>query len=470
MKNLAVVGAGGGGLAAALLAQSQGVPTTLYDGHRFPGGSAGWFTRGPFSFDAGATTLSGLGPGRPVTRWSELTGAPVDVWPADPGIVFHLAGETFAYGRSQEEWLATLERVFPGIAHRRFWADVKALETRAWGMLAHLENFPPTRVSDLKSLPQWLRGLPLLPTLATDLSTFRRLRQGSSEKFERWLNALCMISAQNHADQVPALIGTLALTYPQETYLPKGGMQGLFSGWLSHFQALGGEWKPSSLVTGLAPVAAQWSVTTHAEERRFDHVVANLTTWSLEKLITDLRTSPDEAWGAFTLYAAVRTGATPIRESYHLVLPDTDVEDYFVSFSHPEDRARAPEGWQTVTMSQHTLPTDWFSLSPEEYKAKKLARAEGIWRHFLKEFPQVQEVKLQAAGTPKTFARYTSREAGRVGGLPHRWAHPFWMWPSWRRRPGLSQVGDTVFPGQGLVAVITSAMNWWQGSRRDLHL
>lgn len=469
MKQLAVVGAGGGGLAAALLAQAHGVPTTLFDGHRTPGGSAGWFNRGPFSFDAGATTLSGLGANRPITRWQELTRAPVEVWPADPGIVFHLGSETFAYGRSQEEWLTTLERVFPGIAHRRFWADVKELEGRAWAMLTHLENFPPTSVQDLASLPGWLRGLPLLPTLATDLATFRRLRQGSSERFERWLNALCMISAQNHADQVPALIGTLALTYPQETYLPKGGMQGLFSGWLQHFEALGGVWTPGTPVTGLRPDHQRWLVATESAERPFDHVVANLTTWSLQKLVADLRSAPAEAWGAFTLYAAVRTDANPIRESYHLVMPENDVEDYFVSFSHPDDRARAPAGWQTVTMSQHTLPGEWLELPADEYKARKLARAEAIWRHFLKEFPQVREVKLQAAGTPKTFARYTARDAGRVGGLPHRWAHPFFLWPSWRRAPALSQVGDTVFPGQGLVAVVTSALNWWQGSREDLH-
>ena len=469
MKNLAVIGAGGGGVSCALLAQSHGVDTTLFESHRTPGGSAGWFRRGAFSFDVGATTLSGIGVDRPLTRFAEITGAPLNVWAADPGITFHLGSEVFSYRRDREFWLNELQRVFPDIAHRKFWDDIEELQKRAWRLLPHLHHFPPARLSDLKELPQWLKGTALLPTIAMDLTTFRRMRQGSSQKFERWLNALCMISAQNRADEVPALIGTLALTYPAETYLPQGGMEGLFSGWLNHFQKLGGEFRPQSEISALQ-FSESCQLTFASSTESFKHVVANLTSWSLDALLGIESTSPEVGWGAFTLYAAIRTDDQPIRESYHLVMPDEGIDDYFVSLSHPEDRLRSPAGWQTLTLSQHTIVEDWWELSQDEYQVKKKARMEMIWQDVLKRFPQIKEVKFLTAGTPKTFFHYTRRTQGRVGGRPHKKSHPFWLWPSHYKNPNLSQVGDTVFPGQGLVAVVTSAMNWWHGSVLNPHL
>src|SRR5512135_2875536 len=64
--DLVVVGGGMGGLATAALAQARGLRTALLEAHTKLGGCAGYFGRGPFTFDAGATALMGLGPGEPV--------------------------------------------------------------------------------------------------------------------------------------------------------------------------------------------------------------------------------------------------------------------------------------------------------------------------------------------------------------------------------------------------------------------
>jgi phytoene dehydrogenase-like protein len=453
VTSLAVVGAGAGGLSAALLAQSAGVSTTLFDAHQLPGGCASWFRRGPFSFDVGATTLSGIGPGRPLTLWSELTGAPLDLVAADPGLVFHLPGNVFYRWRDSERWQAELARAFPTLDHRQFWRDIEDLAERAWRFLPHVDGFPPTGLRDLAQLPSWLKGAGLLPSLFHDLETFRRMRQGDAADLRRWLNALCMISAQNVAPQVPALIGALALTYPSETYVPRGGMEGLFDGWLKHYRALGGEWRPGERIEDPRTLSQNYS-----------HVVMNTTTWSLEKLL-ELQPTSQTAWGAFTLYAGVRL-ERPQPHAYHLVMPapESGVDDYFVSFSLPEDLARAPSGWQTVTISQHTREESWYGLPAEEYRARKAARLQQVWAHFLAEFPGVLEHKFLQAGTPKTFERYTQRPFGRVGGYPHAWKFPLWRWPSSRRAEGLTQLGDTVFPGQGIVAVVNGALSWWRGS------
>jgi phytoene dehydrogenase-like protein len=143
---------------------------------------------------------------------------------------------------------------------------------------------------------------------------------------------------------------------------------------------------------------------------------------------------------------------------------DESVEDYFVSFSHPDDELRAPKGWQTVTISIHTTWSEWAQESSE----KKAMLLEKLWGHFQKTFPDLLEVKFLTAGTPKTFERYTLRPEGRVGGLPHRWSYPLWRWPGVKRAVGLYQVGDTVFPGQGIVACVTGAMEWYSAFEADL--
>ena len=469
-KKLAVIGSGAGGLGAALIAQSQGVSTELFEAHAYPGGCASWFQRGKFTFDVGATTLSGIGKGRPLSEWVELTGAPLKVYEADPGIVFHLPRTKLYRYRDFDQWMKELERVFPHQDHRRIWQKFTNISEASWAFLPRLEGFPPRRFEDFKFILTWLKGLKLAPYLFISLETFFRLHSSSSPEFKRFVDALCMISAQNNASQVPALIGALAMTYPSETYSPKGGMKGLMQGWLDHFQSRGGSWRAKSKVSALVNSQNDWkiSVNEQIESERFTHVVSNMTGWSLSQMLGEKSHLPTKAWSAFTIYAGVRV-STPIKEIYHLVMPEKDLQvpDYFCSFSHVDDSSRAPEGWQTVTISIHTNEDEW-ELHGEEYLEKKEEMKNIIWSHFRQTFPQVLEDKFLTAGTPQTFYRYTLRPGGRVGGLPHRWGFPLWLWPSHFKKEGLSQLGDTVFPGQGLVATITGSMQWWKRNKSKL--
>src|SRR3954465_1653952 len=72
--DLVVVGGGMGGLATAALAQRLGLRTALLEAHTRLGGCAGYFRRGPYTFDAGATALMGLRPGEPIGDLLALLG------------------------------------------------------------------------------------------------------------------------------------------------------------------------------------------------------------------------------------------------------------------------------------------------------------------------------------------------------------------------------------------------------------
>ncbi len=72
--DLVVIGGGMGGLAAASLAQRLGLRTALLEAHTKLGGCAGYFRRGPYTFDAGATALMGLRPGEPIGDLLDVLG------------------------------------------------------------------------------------------------------------------------------------------------------------------------------------------------------------------------------------------------------------------------------------------------------------------------------------------------------------------------------------------------------------
>src|SRR3954469_23858566 len=72
--DLVVIGGGMGGLATAALAQRMGLRTALLEAHTKLGGCAGYFRRGPYTFDAGATALMGLRAGEPIGDLLDLLG------------------------------------------------------------------------------------------------------------------------------------------------------------------------------------------------------------------------------------------------------------------------------------------------------------------------------------------------------------------------------------------------------------
>jgi phytoene dehydrogenase-like protein len=68
-------------------------------------------------------------------------------------------------------------------------------------------------------------------------------------------------------------------------------------------------------------------------------------------------------------------------------------------------------------------------------------------------------VEARLIGTPRTFARYTHRARGRVGGVPSTFSALLHALPPVTPFENLYLVGDTVYPGQGIPAVVLGALN-----------
>lgn len=450
-----IVGAGGGGIASALLAALRGEDVTLLEAHYALGGCASYFKRGQFVFDAGATTLSGVGIGEPLGELFELLGHAPELYPADPGITFHLSnGKVVRYHRDFELWLNELNQHFPGKDHRTFWTLIRKINKKSWALLRDVKTFPFTKASDVLSVLKHPTYISLVPHLM--ISTEQALKKHGldSAEYLELVNGILLISAQAEAEHIPFLVGAMALSYPAETFAPVGGMKGLMDFFEKELARLNVEVRLKTPVTSVSGTTVTLKDGTKLSG---DKLIMNLPIWNLaamiegsvkSKLVTEASDRPG-SWGALALYFGLES---EIHEPYHQVhLNHSEIKNYFVSFSVPHDLRRAPAGFQTVTISTHVEATD-------NYDVKKTELAAIIMKDFEKRFV-AKNLKFFTIGTPKTFERYTGRKSGFVGGLPFLYGkNPLSMLGPLTGEEGLYRVGDTVFPGQGLCGVVAGAM------------
>ena len=115
MTKAIVIGAGFGGIAAALRLKAKGYDVTLIDRAKQLGGRAQTFEKQGFLFDAGPTVITAP------HLFSELfdlfdkdISNYVDIVPVDPWYRFYYPdGDTFDYGDSLEKTLTEIERIAP---------------------------------------------------------------------------------------------------------------------------------------------------------------------------------------------------------------------------------------------------------------------------------------------------------------------------------------------------------------------
>jgi phytoene dehydrogenase-like protein len=452
MKTL-VVGAGGGGISSALLSAIRGENVHLYESHSALGGCASWFKRGRFVFDAGATTLSGIGVGEPLGELFELLGHAPHLYHSNPGIVFHLSsGKKVHYFNDFNKWMDELYKHFPHLNHRPFWEKIYSINKKSWALLRNVRTFPFTQMSDVLPVLKNPEYASLIPFLG--ISTEQMLRKYGlfDNDFVELVNGILLISAQAPAEKIPFIVGAMALSYPKETFAIYGGMKGLMDFFEGELLKRGVNIHFRKKIKSFSDQRIE---LTDNERVSFDRLILNIPAWNLAELsVGKLKESFTKesikrpgSWGAFTIYFGVKSSEKNLYHQIHLNHPL--IKNYFVSFSIPEDELRAPLGYQSVSISTHVF-------AEEKIDREELCKI--IMDDFSKRF-HFEEIKFLTTGTPKTFERYTNRKNGFVGGLPFLYGkNPQSLLSPVTPFREIFRVGDTVFPGQGLCGVVAGAL------------
>jgi C-3',4' desaturase CrtD len=492
-KVVVIIGAGIGGLSAAAALARLGVDVTVLEAHVYPGGCAGTFYHQGFRFDAGATLAGGFYPGGPMDLLAGAAG--VEPWryrPAELAMTVHLPGGMQVHRYSDERRQEGYRLAF-GDASLDFWRWQERTADAVWALALRSPDWPPQTLDQVSRLAAqglgWLANdirLATLPSLLLD--AFRPISSHlhhAPAALRQFVDAQLLISAQATSQHANALYAAAALDLPRRGVVHlEGGIGAIAEALVQAIRLHGGRVLYRHEVTRIItrdgkPVAVQ---SKRGDIFDADILIANLTPWSLDKLMGNesggprlhTRAFPGDAWGAFVVYLGIDAGAIPAGSSLHHQVvaqePLGEGNSVFLSISPEWDQNRAPAGRRAVTLSTHTRLEPWWRLYAQDrqaYERLKQRYAEKMLANAEIALPGIREAAVLALpGTPVTFNTFTRRYMGWVGGFPQtsllRASGP-------RLSKHLWMVGDSIFPGQSTAAVALGGLRVAAGILREMH-
>lgn len=466
-----VIGAGAAGLSFAALMEKKGHSVALLEAHFHPGGCSSYFERDGFTFDAGATTLSGFKKGRPLEQLFSALNLKLELTQVNPGIVSILKTKTVNRYQSFEDWIKELNRSFPEYDNAGLWNELQKIEQSGWGLTSTFKNIPLRSLKSTTSFfnPKIFGAIKTIPSLFASVSSLLKKYKINDPEYLAMIDEMLFITTQNTLKDSPLLMGAMGLCYPEDTTYAHGGMKAFSEKLASACSQIFYRHKVEKIIPGDVFKTVTNKGVFHSKK-----VISTIPIWNHEALFDDMTIKnfysnypapdPKDCWSAFMIYLTIPVD--PKRDGQYFQIHTDDIpyagtHSFFVSLSHPHDESRSINGRQTVTISTHVKTENWLGLDVEEYKKKKQECADYILAVLASKF-KLDKSDLQniLTATPKTFIKYTSRHNGLVGGIPH----------SIKRSPldfliarsplkNFYMLGDTQFPGQGIAAVVLGAQN-----------
>lgn len=479
MYDYIVIGSGYGGVASAGLLAHYGFSVLLLESHTVIGGCASFFKRKNFTFDAGATTLSGVMEHQPLGKLFKKLNISPKMKKLDPGVVIYTPENKITRYSDKDKWIKECENIFSKNGdYKGFWDEIYKLEESSWDLIKDNYRLPPRSLGDLISLSKIsnLKYIKLVPGLFRSLEyILEKYNLSENEDFKKVINEQLLISTQNFCNLAPYLTSAIGLAYPSQTYYPYGGIYKPLELIMEQYLKTGNEVKFKHKVVSIKEIKDGYEVKTSKNKIFYSKgIISNIPIWNMAKIteghiknyFDSYSNKFDKSWGAFTLYFAIEN-KIDLETAYYQIhcqskIPYCEGNSFFASFSLEDDREKAPEGWLTVTISTHTYTHEWENISKDEYEKRKDSIIQFIFKELYKYFPEFEfaEKLYVESGTPSTFEFFTGRYKGYVGGIPHSTEKNILTIPS-NVTPfkNLYMTGDTVFAGQGTPAVVLGALN-----------
>ena len=253
-----------------------------------------------------------------------------------------------------------------------------------------------------------------------------------------------------------------------------GGMRGFWRGFMAQYRSIGGEIRLACKVERIVGRLGGFRITTSRGEFEARQVVSAIpaeVTAAIappevgRRLEPFLRRDAGQHGGAILVCLGVPEAEVDGQAfTHHQLLQDYsrplgDGNNMFVSVSSPGDYESAPPGFRAVMISTHCELEPWQCLTDEEHCGRKRIAGERLVKLARRVYPHLGENALVSeVASPLTYARFTGRPQGEVGGvrqtlansnqnaIPHRTGcNGFWL------------VGDSTWPGLGTVACVLSS-------------
>jgi len=468
--DVAVIGAGFGGLSAALELADAGARVIVFEALKYPGGCASTFSRWGATYESGATLFSGFAEGQLFHDWIERYSLPVQFQSMDPLVEIRSDVLNLQIPRDRD---ALIDRLCslpaaPERSIRRFFSKQKRVADLLWRLFDEHELLPPFGLKELVThigrFPHYVELLPLIATSMGDV--LRSYGLGDFKPIWTYLNAISQITIQTDAEHAEAPFAMASMDYYfRGTGHIHGGIGELAWALLRTIESKGADLRMADAVESLTQQDGLWKIKSRRGEVLARYVVANTLPQSIQDLcgttspsLTRLSEQLQDGWGAGMLYLQIDNPELK-PEAHHLELIDDSASNFiegnhiFASISG-SDENRSNRGHRTVTASTHIPMRKLLALTEEEKAVYVGAVQDRMRETLLKRAPEIALHSVaEMTGSPRTFERFTRRTHGLVGGIPRRagWGNYLNFWPQ-AHLPNLYLVGDSVFPGQSTLA------------------
>lgn len=486
-----VIGSGMGGLSAASLLARDGYRVLVLEAAFAPGGCSSTFKRKGYLFESGATTLIGFDEHQPLRFLEKELDITIPKTRLQPSMSVHLDGKEIIRKENPDKWIEEVISHFgEAEAQKKFWKKAGNVSNTVWKVSGKNHFFPPV---DLSDWPKLFKNNPLdiwvLPYALRTVKDVAKSAGITNPGFFRFLDEQLMISAQATSEETPFLFGAPAITYTNYgNYYVPGGLIEMVNTIIDYIVTHDGVFRNREKVTSISKMGDLFSVQTETTRKESNSykapiVISNIPVWNMEEIsggemknyFKSEASKYDKAWGAFTMGVVTDNVYPHDMPLHHQVHVDEDEksgvfqsDSVFVSFSHPDDPARSPDGNRVLNISTHTEPEQWFSLNGNYELSKEFVqeRILNILRRKLPDFGNA-EIKLAFSATPVTWKNWVYRKKGRVGGIPQSMSRSLLDWtPNKTPFKGLYLAGDTVYPGQGIPGVTLSGINVYYRIRK----
>jgi len=471
-----------GSLTAAALLVRKGLKVRLLEQNWQPGGCTSAYWRKGFVFEAGATTLVGMGKGMPLQYVLDKTGIALSPRQLELPMQVHLSNsQVINRYESLPKWIAEAERVFGPKGQRSFWQEAYRVSEFVWQSSLKQTSFPPTNLKDLTnaaanaSISQ-MKHLPY-----AFMSTEKLLKKHGLDKhalFRSFVNEQLLITAQNHMEEVNALFGATALCYTNyPNYYLDGGLLSLVKPFIEYIEERGGEVILREGVKNVEREGDGYRVhSSKGEVYDADYVISGIPINNTLEVFSSNDIGPklngkvmesEKLNSAFQMGIGFKPHRTfeTIHNQIHLEqpLPDTGSDSIFISLSHPEDQTRTDEpGLAVMSVSTH-IPDPAMRVVDNNKVEAAVIRVLAE-----RDFLIPENVIYQHSSTPKSWAKWTGRKWGFVGGYPqYKSIKPWQMLDARLDGHKAYMVGDTVYPGQGIPGVTLSGIIAVEKMTRD---
>ncbi|MCB1054519.1 MAG: NAD(P)/FAD-dependent oxidoreductase, partial [Acidobacteria bacterium] len=380
--DVAVLGAGFGGLATALGLAEAGCRVVLLETLGYAGGCAATFERRGDRFEAGATLFSGFAEGQLMRRWIERHRLEVRHHILDPVVELRLPSFRLAVPPDRRRWVERLGALPGAPVHglQAFFELQGRVADVLWPLFDEPGLLPPlgpgALAAHLRRIPSYL---PLLRWVGKPLvAVLEHFGVAGFEPLRSYVDATCQITVQAPAAEAEALFALAALDYHfRGTGHVEGGIGALASELVGAIRGHGGEVRFFERAERLEAVPGGWRVWTRRGSLEARRVVANLLPRAVLSLLDGAVPAGSRArrrlearsqrvatgWGAAMLYLVLPPGGLEHTAAYHLELvqdaskPLIEGNHLFCSVSAAAELGRTPQDGRTVTVSTH-VPMD----------------------------------------------------------------------------------------------------------------